>query len=216
MACLRYSQSGAAVVCQLGRIKLRYWLFLCQYYYMNAILQQVRDYADTAHGSQMRKYTPDRYIVHPVRVMELCAAYTTDLPVLAAALLHDVLEDTPVTKEEMHRYLSSVMSPQEAAKTTQLVVELTDVYIKASYPQWNRKKRKEEERERIRKTSPDAQTIKYADILDNCSEIVVHDPSFAKVFLRECKKILAVIPNGHAALYQKAKAALQQAMDENL
>lgn len=194
---------------------MRYWLFLCLYYHMNAILQQVRDYADAAHGSQMRKYTPDRYIVHPVRVMELCAAYTNDLPVLAAALLHDVLEDTPVTKDEMHRYLLSVMSQQEAAKTTQLVVELTDVYIKANYPQWNRKKRKEEERERIRKTSPDAQTIKYADILDNCSEIIVHDPSFATVFLRECKKILAVIPNGHAALYQKAKAALQKAMDEN-
>lgn len=202
---------------QLWIIKnVRYWLFLCLYYIMNQILQQVRDYADAAHGTQMRKYTPDRYIVHPVRVMESCAAYTNDLPVLAAALLHDVLEDTPVTEAEMHQFLVSVMSAQDAAKTLQLVVELTDVYIKANYPQWNRKKRKEEERERIRKTSPGAQTIKYADILDNCSEIVAHDPDFARVFLRECKKILTVIPNGHAALYQKAKDTLQKAIDEIL
>ncbi|WP_297333190.1 hypothetical protein [Flavobacterium sp.] len=37
------------------------------------ILHRIREYADDAHGSQMRKYTPERYIVHPVRVMEtLC------------------------------------------------------------------------------------------------------------------------------------------------
>jgi (p)ppGpp synthase/HD superfamily hydrolase len=59
------------------------------------ILAAITDFADIAHGSQMRKYTPERYIVHPARVMRLCQEYTDDVTVLAAALLHDVLEDTP-------------------------------------------------------------------------------------------------------------------------
>lgn len=57
---------------------------------MEAILEQIKAYADTAHGEQLRKYSPDRYIVHPVRVMETCKQYTNSLPVLAAALLQSI------------------------------------------------------------------------------------------------------------------------------
>jgi len=63
---------------------------------MDKVLEQVKDFADKAHGDQLRKYTPDRYIVHPMRVMLICQEYTDDSQILAAALLHDVLEDTPV------------------------------------------------------------------------------------------------------------------------
>ena len=43
---------------------------------------------------------PRRYIVHPAEVMEICSQYTNDITILAAALLHDVLEDIPVTRNE--------------------------------------------------------------------------------------------------------------------
>jgi (p)ppGpp synthase/HD superfamily hydrolase len=59
------------------------------------ILQEIIQFADLAHGKQVRRYTSERYIVHPVRVMETCRQYTNDISVLAAAILHDVLEDTP-------------------------------------------------------------------------------------------------------------------------
>lgn len=179
---------------------------------MEDILEQVRAFADKAHGDQRRKYTPDRYMVHPVRVMQTCCAYTNALPVLAAALLHDVLEDTPVTKEDLHRFLTTIMSGQEAEQTTGLVVELTDVYIKDKYPQWNRRKRKQKERDRSSGTSAESQTIKYADILDNCNEIAEHDPEFAPLFLRECKQLLEVMPKGHPELLQKAKDAVAAAL----
>jgi (p)ppGpp synthase/HD superfamily hydrolase len=65
------------------------------------IVKYVTDFADRTHGSQTRKYTTERYIVHPIRVMEMVRHYYQDLPVLCAALLHDVLEDTPVTQNEM-------------------------------------------------------------------------------------------------------------------
>lgn len=171
---------------------------------MNEVLQKLRDYADKAHGKQMRKYTPERYIVHPERVMKNCEQYTQKLPLLAAALLHDVLEDTPVTAQELQHYLLSQMNEADAKETVDLVVELTDVYTKQQHPRWNRKKRKQKEARRIENTTGDSQTVKYADIIDNCREIVEHDPDFARVFLRECRGLLQVIRKGNAELYQKA------------
>lgn len=187
------------------------WLALCLNLSMEEVLQSVRDFADRAHGGQMRKYTPDRYIVHPVRVMEICRVYNDSMPVLCAALLHDVLEDTPVTNEELEDFLTTMMSTMAAQQTTALVVELTDVYTKKNFPKWNRKKRRAAEEERMSQTSAEAQTIKYADIMDNCKEIVEHDPDFARVFLRECRNLLQMMTQGHPELYRQAKQAVQAA-----
>jgi len=104
---------------------------------MNETLKAVQDFAGKAHGEQMRHYTPDRYIVHPIRVMQLCTEYTQDETLLAAALLHDVLEDTQVNKEAMLCFLLSVMEEDKAKRTLGLVIELTDVYTKKKYPTWN-------------------------------------------------------------------------------
>jgi (p)ppGpp synthase/HD superfamily hydrolase len=179
-------------------------LFLRNTAKMENVLDKIRDFADHAHGTQMRKYTPERYIVHPVRVMETCRDYDSRLPVLAAALLHDVLEDTVVGREEMFDFLLSVMSAIDAQQTLEHVEELTDVYVKEDYPQWNRKRRKEKELERITNTSATSQTIKYADILDNTKEIVVQDRVFAPRYLRECHKILEQADKGNKELRAKA------------
>jgi (p)ppGpp synthase/HD superfamily hydrolase len=171
---------------------------------MEEVLEQIRDFADKAHGEQMRKYTPERYIVHPVRVMKICREYTDDITVLAAALLHDVLEDTPVTQEDIHDFLLGLMEREKAERTVGLVVELTDVYVKEDYPQWNRRKRKERETLRLEKTSADSQTVKYADIIDNSAEIINHDTEFAPLFLHECRAILKKMTMGNPELYKRA------------
>lgn len=171
---------------------------------MEALLQQIIVFADKSHGEQMRRYEPDRYIVHPVRVMETCKEYTDDITVLAAALLHDVLEDTPVTKEELYTFLTTLMTEDQANKTIHLVEELTDVYIKSDYPQLNRRKRKNKEADRLEKTSAEAQTIKYADIIDNAPEIAEKDVDFAKRFLPEYRALLKRITKGNADLYKRA------------
>lgn len=171
---------------------------------MKEILDKVRSFADQAHGDQQRKYTPERYIVHPERVMNLCQQYTSSLPVLASALLHDVLEDTPVKPRELQQFLSTVMNENDVQQTLQLVEELTDVYTKQRYPRLNRRKRKQKEANRIEKTSPEAQTVKYADIIDNCKEIAVHDPEFAGLFLCECRMLLRRMSNGNKELYERA------------
>jgi (p)ppGpp synthase/HD superfamily hydrolase len=160
----------------------------------------------------MRKYTPERYIVHPVRVMNMCRQYTDDITILAAALLHDVLEDTPVIKDEIGSFLSQLMSQKDVHRTLYLVEELTDVYVKDRYPKWNRRTRKTKELERLERTSADSQTIKYADIVDNCKEIVANDPDFAGLFLRECSTMLKRLNKGNQQLYKQALETIGKEM----
>ncbi len=171
---------------------------------MNKILQAVRDYADQAHGEQMRKYEPKRYIVHPEEVMEICREYTDELPVLAAALLHDVLEDTPVKEHDIAKFLEPLMSQAEAKEALNLTVDLTDMYTKQAYPHLNRRQRKDKENERLSKAAPKAQTIKYADIISNAVDITAHDKHFGRVYLQEMETLLSVMKSGNKDLYRRA------------
>ncbi|RPD38581.1 HD domain-containing protein [Chitinophaga barathri] len=180
---------------------------------MDKILQAVQEFADKAHGDQTRKYSPDRYIVHPIRVMETCREYTADMTILAAALLHDVLEDTPVSPQALLQFLETIMTIEEAFRTLGYVTELTDVYIKSVYPHLNRRTRKAKELDRLVKTSPASQTIKYADILDNAKDVVKADPDFARVFLREYKTILRKCDKGNKNLRARAMALVEEGLE---
>ncbi len=99
-------------------------------------------------------------------------------------------EDTPVSKEEIHQFLSALMDASSTKRTVQLVDESTDRFIKASYPQWNRRVRKSKEANRLAAASGDAQTIKY-DMIS--SIIVLNLPARNRLhgsILRECNALL--------------------------
>jgi guanosine-3',5'-bis(diphosphate) 3'-pyrophosphohydrolase len=180
---------------------------------MNEILEKVKHFADRAHGDQRRKYCHERYIFHPIRVMENCKLYTDDDAVLAAALLHDVLEDTNTTREDMLEFLLGVMPDAMATRTLDLVVELTDVYTKNNYPELNRRARKLKEADRLSKISGDAQTIKYSDIIDNVTNIFVNDPDFATVFIHEGRTALRKMEKGDQELFDKASKMIEDCLD---
>ena len=55
-----------------------------------------------AHGAQMRE-NGDPYITHPLAVADILAGYRLDTASIVTALLHDVIEDTPVTMAEIER-----------------------------------------------------------------------------------------------------------------
>lgn len=173
-------------------------------------LSQIKHFATEAHGDQRRKFADEPYINHPVRVMELCREYTSALPVLSAALLHDVLEDTAVTQEELSAFLHSVLSPADADKTLALTIELTDVYVKTNYPQLNRRTRKQKEAARLGSISAEGQAIKYADIIDNANDIPKAEDDFVPTFLRECRQLLKTMTNGHPALRERANAIVDK------
>ena len=67
-----------------------------------AILEKAFATAETAHAGQLRK-SGDPYITHPVAVAEILAELGLDIPTIAAALLHDTVEDTPYSLEDVKR-----------------------------------------------------------------------------------------------------------------
>lgn len=138
-------------------------------------------FAIKAHDSinQRRKYDNAPYIVHPIRVAAIVRSVPHTEEMIAAAYLHDVVEDTPVTIEEIE---------QEFGPTVrELVAWLTDI----SKPEdGNRKTRRAIDRMHTMQSTPDAKTIKIADLIDNTSDIEPNDPGFWHVYRKE--KILCL------------------------
>src|SRR6476620_2352139 len=66
-------------------------------------LKKVREayrFSDEKHLGQMRK-SGEPYISHPIAVAEICAEWKLDAQAIMAALLHDVMEDQDVAKDEL-------------------------------------------------------------------------------------------------------------------
>ena len=66
---------------------------------MGEILNKAIVYAVKAHNGQVRKGTQVPYILHPLEAASIVGTLTTDEEVIAAAVLHDVVEDTAATTE---------------------------------------------------------------------------------------------------------------------
>ncbi len=178
------------------------------------VLDRVMAFANESHGDQMRKFAKEPYVNHLRRVMTICGEYTSDQTVLAAALLHDILEDTSVEKEALAEFLSQTMGSRKASKTFSLVVELTDVFTKKDFPASNRRTRKTWEAKRLGTVSHEAQTIKYADIIDNVKDISRAETDFELVFLRECKEILKHADRGDGRLRRRAIETVDQSLQD--
>ncbi len=67
-----------------------------------ALLERAYTVAEQMHGTQMRK-SGDPYITHPLAVTTILADMGMTEPTLVAALLHDTVEDTPYTLDELTR-----------------------------------------------------------------------------------------------------------------
>ncbi len=63
-------------------------------------IAQAYAFSDVAHQGQMRA-SGEEYITHPLAVASICASWKLDAQALMAALLHDVVEDTGITKEHI-------------------------------------------------------------------------------------------------------------------
>lgn len=156
-------------------------------------------FAKTKHGDQKRKYTGAPYWTHLVAVATIVKSYAP--AGIEIALCHDLFEDTPCQEEELKSYLVEVgYTKDQAALTLQGALELTDQFVPEAYPDLNRKARKQREAERLGRISALAQTVKYADLIDNSRSIVENDPGFAKIYLGEKRDILRVMRAGHPEL----------------
>lgn len=121
-------------------------------------------FALAAHGDQLRKGSPVPYITHPVAVAGILAQYGCPEPLVLAAVLHDVLEDTPVTAPELQARFG--------ARVTRLVQAVTEVKRRDGRPvPWE--ERKSGQLEHLRRgAEAEVVLLKAADVLHNVASIV--------------------------------------------
>jgi hypothetical protein len=129
-------------------------------------LARAVDFAARKHKDQRRKgVTAEPYVNHPAEVARLVAEATggNDAVVVLGAVLHDTIEDTETTREELEREFG----PEVAA----LVVEVTD---DKSLP---KETRKQLQVEHAPHKSPRAKMIKLADKTSNLLSIALSPPA---------------------------------------
>jgi (p)ppGpp synthase/HD superfamily hydrolase len=119
------------------------------------LIHNALDLADRAHAGQIRNGSGGMaYIHHPVAVAELLAEHGYDEETVAAALLHDVVEDSETSVEE----IAARFGPAVAG----LVATMTDDESIDPY-----ERRKDEHRQRVEAAGGDALAIYAADKLSN-------------------------------------------------
>lgn len=153
-------------------------------------------FAEQAHRGQVRKYTGEPYINHPVAVAQLVASVTDDCECIAAALLHDVIEDCGVT-------VADLQAAGLGFGIANMVIQLSDV----SQPHdGNRAARKAIDRAHLASAWTKTKTVKLADLIDNSKSICAHDPKFAAVFIEEMRLLLnEALAEGDATLLAEAR-----------
>lgn len=169
----------------------------------SGLVERAYVFAKAAHEAvgQVRKYSGEPYIVHPVEVAGLVRSVIHTDEMLAAALLHDTVEDTKITAPDIER--------EFGAEVAALVGWLTDVSRKED---GNRAVRKAIDREHTATAPAAAKTIKLADLISNSQSILTHDPDFARVYLHEKAALLEVLREGDAALWARAHRLLEEGL----
>lgn len=166
------------------------------------LVETARIFATAAHAAigQKRKYTGDHYIVHPAEVAAIVSQVPGCTPeMIAAAWLHDVVEDTGVSIDIIRQIFGD--------KVADLVAWLTDV----SKPEdGNRRIRKAIDRAHSASAPAEAQTVKLADLLSNTRSITEYDPNFAVVYIREKKALLEVLTKGDPDLRERCLRTVQR------
>lgn len=158
-----------------------------------ALIDRAFVFAFEAHAGQVRKYTGEPYINHPIEVAWIVAGVTDDCECICAALLHDVIEDCGVTKEQL--------VAEFGYSIAEMVHQLSDV---SQSSDGNRAVRKAIDLQHTAKAWPKTKTVKLADLISNTSSICKHDEKFAAVYMAEKRDLLKVLTEGDATLYARA------------
>lgn len=130
-----------------------------------AVLLEAASFSAEKHQDQRRKNAKQQpYICHPIRVARRLAVdgSVTDVNVLVAALLHDTVEDTDTTLEEIEALFGATVA--------NIVDEVSD---DKTLPKDERKRQQIEHAPCI---SPEAKLVKLGDKLDNLTDLLTETP----------------------------------------
>ena len=141
------------------------------------LIDKAKAFAKERHAGQTRKYSGEPYSQHLRSVVQLLDGYrVTAEPVLAAAWLHDTVEDTHTTMQD----ILTAFGPEVA----ELVYWMTDTEdgdheTRTRLIAW-----------RLGRAPWEAKMIKLADIIDNCRNVSIHDGEVAATYMAEKRQVL--------------------------
>lgn len=132
------------------------------------LIAEAAVFAARAHRFQRRDDTGDAYMVHLAEVAAACARHEPfDAILVAAAYLHDTVEDTEVTEKALRAAFGETV--------TEIVLEVTDP------PGLKGKARRERQVSHTATASDRAKLIKIADKTSNLAELVEHPRGIAQI-----------------------------------
>lgn len=132
--------------------------------YLNTeLLDRAIIFAVKAHANTERRGKGYPYIVHPLEAVEIVATMTADQELLAAAVLHDTVEDTEVTVEQL--------KAEFGERVASLVADESDVMPEGMTEEDSWHQRKQAAIDRLSKASHDAKMVALGDKLSNMRAI---------------------------------------------
>ncbi|NLC36356.1 MAG: HD domain-containing protein, partial [Alcaligenaceae bacterium] len=165
-------------------------------------------FSDRAHLGQFRA-SGEPYITHPIAVTEICAGWKLDAESLMAALLHDVIEDQDISKQELAEHFGAD------------VAEIVDGLTKLHRLEYASKAEQQAEsfRKMLLAMARDVRVIliKLADRLHNMRTLGAVSPEKSRRIARETLEIYTPIAHrlGLNALFRELQDLCFQAMHPN-
>ena len=127
------------------------------------LLDRAIIFAVRAHAGTERRGKGFPYIVHPMEAMEIVATMTPDQELLAAAALHDTVEDTDVTVDQIRAEFGD--------RIANLVAAESDAFVEGVSEEDSWHARKQAAIDRLAKAPHDAKMVALGDKLSNMSAI---------------------------------------------
>lgn len=158
---------------------------------LHPLVIEARDFATWAHAQagNTRNFVGGPYICHPAEVAEFVSRFTDDPVAIAAAWLHDVIEDAGRTKAEL--------VDRFGAEVGETVWCLSD---DPSIKHLPRAQRLEVNVARLADAPGRVHLVKACDIWSNGRNIAELNPRFARIYLPEKARVLTVLTRAPAEL----------------
>ena len=163
-----------------------------------AVIERAFELAFQKHKDQLRK-SGEPYIIHPIEVAYISAKWQTGPRTIASGLLHDIIEDTEITKEEI-----AELFDDEIAEIVDGVTKLTKLKYKSK-----EKQQAENHRKMLLAMSKDIRVIlvKLADRLHNIRTLKFLPPEKQCSIAHETMEIY--VPIAHRLGMYRVKAELE-------
>ena len=157
---------------------------------MGALIEQAKLWGGMKHKGQTRKYTGEAYFTHCEAVAELVERHYMEFDpigeaaredIVAAALLHDVVEDTTATLEEVEDIFGKTVA--------------TYVWYLTKPPglAGSRATRKALYNAQLNLAPKEVKVIKFYDTFHNHGSIEEHDPGFFETWMPETQRLMAAM-----------------------